>query len=190
MDPDAMSPAANVKGDASLVARAQSGDETAWTAIVELHWKQVWSLSRIIVRDRHGAEEVAQETFRAVKDKLAAYQGEGTLCGWIQSICRHQALDELRRRSRHAREVSIGDTPGLEARAVSGEQRRVEHVDLENALAALDDEERDALLLTEAGYTSDELANALGVAARTIRSRRARARTRLLQLLGGGGRLG
>jgi RNA polymerase sigma factor (sigma-70 family) len=59
-------------------------------------------------------------------------------------------------------------------------------MDLERALASLEDDEREAVLLTEAGYTSEELASALGVAATTIRSRRARARARLLRELEGG----
>jgi len=49
----------------------------------------------------------------------------------------------------------------------------------------LADEEREALLMTAAGYTSDELAVTLGVAATTIRSRRARARAALLRELSG-----
>jgi RNA polymerase sigma-70 factor (ECF subfamily) len=176
-----------VAKDVSLAVRARAGDQAAWVAIVELHWRSVWMLSRRIVRDQHGAEEVTQETFRVVKEKLAEYRGQGGLCGWIHAICRHQAVDELRRRSRRAREVPIDDLPALDRwPAPAVEDRWVQRIDLERALATLPEEEREALLLTEAGYTSDELAQALGVAATTIRSRRARARARLHQELGGG----
>ena len=180
MDNEAPGPTSGGGGDARLIALARAGDETAWTAIVELHWKQVWRVSRTIVRDQGGAEEVAQETFRVVRDRLADDRGGGTLCGWIQSVCRQQALDELRRRARMAREVSIeGSTaPGAGPGGV------------ERALATLDEEEREALLVTEAGTSAAELATAMGVAATTITSRRARARARLVQHLDGSARRG
>lgn len=53
------------------------------------------------------------------------------------------------------------------------------------ALGVLAPDEREALLLMAAGYTSAESAAAIGVAETTIRSRRSRAREKLLPLLGG-----
>jgi RNA polymerase sigma-70 factor, ECF subfamily len=191
MDQKALRPIAGEESDGQLVARAQAGDDAAWEAIVGRHWMQVWNVSRRIVRDQHGAEEVTQDTFRVIKEKLAEYRGQGALWGWIRSICRHQALDELRRRGRHLREISIEDGLCPSSKPlVTTEDRWVQHIDLERALALLEDEEREALLMTEAGYTSEELAKVVGVAPTTIRSRRARARARLLRELeaGYGGR--
>jgi RNA polymerase sigma-70 factor (ECF subfamily) len=168
MDEEAVSPIANVKSDASLVERARAGDDSAWTAIVELHWRRVWSLSRMVVRDQHGAEEVAQETFRVARERLGAYDGEGTLCAWIQTLCRRRALDELRRRGRQVRS------------AAAGEDRRAEDDPVERALAALEPEEREAFLLATAGSTPEELASSLGVPAAIARARMARARAGLL----------
>jgi RNA polymerase sigma-70 factor (ECF subfamily) len=191
MDHESLDPGAGEEDDVRLAARARAGDTAAWEAIVERHWKSVWSLSRRIVRDRHGAEEVTQETFLVIQERLGEYRGQGALCGWIHAICRHQAFDELRRRGRQAREVSIEDgvDPGGGGSA-RAEERWVRHMDLERALASLEDEEREALLMTAAGYTSEELGQLLGVAATTIRSRRARARARLIPALecGYGGR--
>ena len=171
MDREAVSPVAGARSDAELVALARSGDESAWTTIVELHWRRVWSLSRIIVRDQQGAEAVVEETFRAVRDRLAGYGGGATLCGWIQSVCRQRALDELQRRRRKPREAPAA-----------------EHLsDVDRALSALEADEREALLLTAAGYTPEDLGRALRVPAAIVRSRGARARTRLLERLDAGG---
>jgi RNA polymerase sigma-70 factor (ECF subfamily) len=172
MDHEAESPATNVNNDVNLVSRAQAGDEAAWSAIVELHWKQVWALSRIIVRDQQGAEEVALDTFRAVRDRLGAFAVDRTLCEWIQSVCRQRALDELRRRSRQADQAAAAAAPPWR----SG---------LEQALVALEAEEREALLLTAAGSAADELARALDTEAGTIRARVARARARLVEHVDG-----
>jgi RNA polymerase sigma-70 factor (ECF subfamily) len=191
MDNDSLGPAGGEDGDVRLAARALAGDAGAWEVIVERHWKSVWSLSRRIVRDQHGAEEVTQETFLVIQERLGEYRGQGALCGWIHAICRRQAFDELRRRGRLAREVSIEDGVDPSGRCVTpAEERWVRHIDLERALASLEDEEREAMLMTAAGYTSEELGLMLGVAPTTIRSRRARARTRLTRELecGYGGR--
>jgi RNA polymerase sigma-70 factor, ECF subfamily len=173
MDQEAVSPATNVGNDANLVARAHGGDEAAWAAIVELHWKRVWSLSRIIVRDQQGAEEVAQETFRAVRDRLGGFPPDRTLCGWIQAICRQRALDELRRRGRQADLAAAASAPPWRS-------------SLEQSLVALEPEERESLLLTAAGSAPEELARALRTEAGTVRWRVARARARLLERMDGG----
>src|SRR5689334_13615064 len=124
--PEALSASAGGMREPSLVAQARQGDEQAWAAIVELHWQAVWSLSRRIVRDQQGAEEVTQETFRVVRERLAQYHGQGALCAWIQAICRHQALDELRRRRRQAREVCIDECTDVRARPIAVEDRMVQ----------------------------------------------------------------
>jgi len=191
MDNDSLDPAGGEDGDVRLAARALSGDAGAWETIVERHWKSVWRLSRRIVRDQHGAEEVTQETFLVIQERLAEYRGRGPLCGWIHAICRRQAFDELRRRGRLARVVSIEDCLDPGGRCVApAEDGWVRHLDLERALASLDDDEREALLMTAAGYTSEELGQMLNVAPTTVRSRRARARARLTRELesGYGGR--
>jgi RNA polymerase sigma-70 factor, ECF subfamily len=171
MDRDAVSPVAGAKSDAELVALARSGDESAWTTIVELHWRRVWSLSRIVLRDQRGAEEVAEETFRLARERLAAYGSGATLCGWIQSVCRQRALDELQRRGRRTRDAPVAEGGST----------------MERALDALEADEREALLLTVAGYTPEDLARALRLPAAAIRSRCSRARTRLLDRLDSGG---
>jgi RNA polymerase sigma-70 factor (ECF subfamily) len=184
---EALESGAGEDDDVRLVTRALAGDAAAWEAIVKRHWKSVWSLSRRIVRDLHGAEEVTQETFLLIKERLGEYRGHGALCSWISAICRRQAFDELRRRGRHAREVSMEERccPGG-GPAARAEERWVHHLDLERAVASLEDDEREALLMTEAGYTSEELGQLLGVAPTTIRSRKARARARMVQQLDSG----
>ena len=174
MDQEAVSPMVGAKGETSLLARARSGDESAWAAIVEHHWRRVWRVSRMVVREQQGAEEVAQETFRAARERLDRAGSDAALGGWIQSICRERAMDELRRRGRQPGPAAAGD-PAAEG------------PDVERALAALEPEQREALLMTEAGSTPEDLAVAMGVATATIRTRSSLARARLVDELDRGG---
>jgi RNA polymerase sigma-70 factor (ECF subfamily) len=169
------------RDEPALVARALAGEASAWAAIVERHWGQVWSVSWAIVRDRSEAEGVVQDTFRVVREKLADYRGSGPLRVWIQTICRRQALDEIRRRRRRSCEVPMSCDPVV----VSQEDSAIARVDLTRALSALTSDERRTILLTAAGYTSGEMADVLGVPPTTIRSRRIKAREKLVHLLDG-----
>ena|SRR5215472_8227987 len=169
--------------DAELAARALRGDEEAWSRVVELHWVAVWRLARLLVRDTQGAEDVVLETFATVRRTLAGYRGKGPLAGWIQAICRGVALDTLGRRARRGCEQSVEHLP--DSVALPGSIDRDARADVERALAALADDEREALLLQVAGFGAREVAELLGVAETTIRSRRARAREHLLPLLEG-----
>lgn len=172
-------------GDIRLAARAVAGDEAAWSTIVERHYKSIWTLSSNITRNEQAAEDVLQETFLAVKERLSEYRGHGPLGGWIKTICRRQAFDELRRRSRLAREVPI--EAGMDAFGgpvvARTEERWVRDLDVKRALAFLDEDEREAVVMRTLGYTSEEIGRALGVAPTTIRSRIARARMRLAREL-------
>jgi len=164
--------------ESALIARILDGDEPAWETLVALHWKLVWKIGWMILRDVHAAEDVAQDTFVKVRERLPQFRGERPLRGWIQAISRNQARDELRRRRRRPREVSL-DSLGLPA--TRQEDRWDERLDLERALAGLPCDERESLLLHRGGLTSEEIASHLGVAPTTIRSRIARARHRLAQ---------
>jgi RNA polymerase sigma-70 factor (ECF subfamily) len=174
-----MSPEAGAGGDqAELIARARRGDEEAWETIVRHHWDAAWTLSRMMVPETQAAEDVVQETFARVRDKLTDYRG-GSLRAWILAICRNQARDELRRRGRRACEVSL---EGVRLADEAQEDRWAARLDLQRALADLPDDEREALLLRWAGFSSTEIAGVLGVAPTTIRSRVARGREKLVRL--------
>jgi RNA polymerase sigma-70 factor (ECF subfamily) len=163
---------------AELIARARRGDEEAWEVIVRRHSDAAWKLGWMMVREREAAEDVVQETFVRVRAKLSDYRG-GSFRSWILAICRNQARDELRRRGRRACEVS------LEGASLAGEpqeDRWADLVDLHEALDGLPEDEREALLLQWAGLTSKEIADTLGVAPTTIRSRIARGREKLVRL--------
>lgn len=188
MNDHALDLGAGEEDDVGLAARAVAGESAAWESIVQRYWKSVWNLSRRIVRDQHGAEEVTQETFLLIQERLTEYRGQGPLCGWIHTICRRQAFDELRRRGRRPElPIEEGLDPGGGGPA---EERWVRHIDLERALAGLEDDEREALLLRATGYTSEEIGQTLRVAPTTIRSRIARGRAKLARVLecGYGGR--
>jgi RNA polymerase sigma-70 factor (ECF subfamily) len=103
---------------------------------------------------------------------------------WLFGIANNLARNHLRRRKREtAATARLMDA----ARAESHENRVVEQVDaqlrarqLAEAIGRLDDADRDVLLLTSwADMDSNEIAQALGIPAGTVRSRLHRVRRHL-----------
>jgi RNA polymerase sigma-70 factor (ECF subfamily) len=85
--------------DLALAARLAAGDEAAFTRLVEeLHGLLV-RVARTFVSSAAVADEVAQETWLAVLEGLAGYQGRSPLRKWIIAILVHRA------RTRGAREA-------------------------------------------------------------------------------------
>jgi RNA polymerase sigma-70 factor (ECF subfamily) len=178
-----------------LITRVLKGNERAWESLYELHVGEVWRLSYLLLGDQQAAEEVVQDTFVRVYQKLAEFRGTSSFHFWVQSICRNLCRDELRRRRRRqGREVSL-DYPeersrGREAQLVSpaltddSEQSWVQHLDLKTALAELEPEQLEAFILMKVmGYRGEQAAQVTGVARTTMTYRLGRALARLAALL-------
>lgn len=131
------------------------------------------------------ADDLVADTFvAALKGRDGFDPARASPRAWLFGIANNLARNHLRRRKReHAAMARLLDGD----RAESHESRVVEQVDaqlrarqLAAAIAALDDADRDVLLLTSwSGMDSNEIAQALGIPAGTVRSRLHRVRRHL-----------
>lgn len=170
--------------DVSDVARSRAGDMAAFADLVRRHQARVF---RFILRmlDTHDeAMELTQDVFVKAWQALPGWRPEARFSTWLLQIARNAALDHLRRRQR-VQFAPLEDgfdvadaAPGPEARYASRQQQ----VRLDRALLRIAPEHRDILLLREIeGLAYGELADILGVAEGTVKSRLARARAALLE---------
>jgi len=81
-------------------------DEAAFTQLVEGYHSSLVRLARIFVRDTNIAEEIAQETWLAVLDGLAHFEGRSSLKTWLFTILTNKAKT---RGQRETRTVSYTD---------------------------------------------------------------------------------
>lgn len=131
------------------------------------------------------ADDLVADTFvAALKGRAGFDAARASARAWLFGIANNLARNHLRRRKReHAATARLAGA----ARAESHESRVVEQVDaqvrarqLATAIAGLDEADRDVLLLTSwAGMDSNEIAEALGIPAGTVRSRLHRVRRHL-----------
>lgn len=164
--------------DQLLVRRAQRGDGVAFETLVRRHTDTVWRFAYSMVRDDELAEDIVQETFIKAHRGLRSFRGDSAMTSWLYSICRRTVAD-------HARRTAVTTVPLDAAAKVSSAPHAVaERVDLEAAIDALPEDEREAFVLAcVLGYSQEEAATLVGIPASTMRSRVSRARIRLVEAL-------
>ncbi len=171
--------------DWRLVARAQAGDQQAFTELVQRYQRPVLHFCRRMVTSHEEAEDIAQDCFVRLYRVLPRLREEAQFSTFLFGIARNLTLNALRdakRRGRH-KAASLDERP-LAADPLSRPERqvRVHEIEstLEAALAALTPEHRAVLLLREVqGLDYDAIASVLGCRKGTVRSRLARAREQL-----------
>lgn len=164
-----------------LALEARAGDELSLEGFVRRTQADVWRLAAHLV-DRDSADDVTQEVYLRAIPALARYKGEAPARAWLLSIARRTCADVLRRRTRERRLRARIDERTTVDSLVS--QPTTGRVELDEVLAALDEDRRIAFVLTQVlGLPYAEAAEVCGVPVGTIRSRVARARGDLVAAL-------
>ncbi len=94
------------------LSRAKSGDAQAFTSLIRLHERRVYSLALRMLTDRHQAEDLAQEVFMQLHRKLALIESGAHLTFWLRKVTTHLAIDRLRKEHRHEA-VPLDDEPDM-----------------------------------------------------------------------------
>ena len=180
--------------DAQLVAAAQRGDHDALDTLLRRHHDRIFVLCRRLCRDRGDAEDAAQNALIAIVRGLPQFSHDAAFTTWSYRVATNACLDELRRRGRRPLPVEPPDEDGTALLAtptvprgadpaeiaVATERRGV----LQRALDELPEEFRLPVVLRDvADMDYAEIGEQLGLPPGTVRSRIARGRAKLAQLL-------
>ena len=174
--------------DFTLIQRILAGDESAFESLVRKYQKQVHALAFRKVGDFQTAEDITQETFLRVYQKLATLNDPAKFSAWLYAIVNHLCIAWYRKNRLHTeslREIHISE---IETDAYS------RYVTIENAKTTADAQrdlvrklltklkENDQEVITLHYFeemTSSEIGAHLGVSENTIKSRLHRARQQL-----------
>ena len=85
------------KDDAPLVRRILSGDNTAFTTLVEKYYRSVHALAWRKINDFHHAEEITQDTFLQAYKKLSTLRNPDQFAGWLYVIADRLCIGWLRK---------------------------------------------------------------------------------------------
>ena len=176
------------KDDVQLIHNILSGDDEAFSTLVQRYHKSVHALAWRKIGDFHYAEEITQDTFLQAYEKLPTLKNRNQFAGWLYVITNNLCTDWLRKKRPVVQ--SLGDASVkaidkltyeryiLEQRETAATERR--HEIVKQLLEKLPESERTVVTLYYLGeMTTKEIGKFLGVSVNTITSRLQRARERL-----------
>jgi RNA polymerase sigma-70 factor, ECF subfamily len=145
---------------------------------------QLHSFARSLCRDGTRAEDLVQEALLRAFSNLDRFTPGTNLKAWLFTIVRNEHYSQLRRRKFEAVGVDTDSLP--EPSVPPDHDGELELRDLNRALDKLSPGQRNALMLvSSSGFSYEEAAKICGCAVGTIKSRVARARDTLMELLEG-----
>jgi RNA polymerase sigma-70 factor (ECF subfamily) len=125
--------------ETELIEQLKQGDETAFKTIVE-QWKDmVYNTILGIVQNETEAEDLAQDVFIKVFEKIGTFKGDSKFSTWLYRIATTTALDHLRSKKRKKRFGFLQSLGG------SGDEKE-SIPDFHHPGVSLDNKERAAVL--------------------------------------------
>jgi RNA polymerase sigma-70 factor, ECF subfamily len=189
-------PGAGELSDAELLAAHVAGDPDAFALIVARHRDRLWAVALRTMGNPHDAADGLQDGLVAAYRRAGSFRGDSAVTTWLHRVVVNACLDRIRAarvrradalpddldeyRDRGSAFTSTSPVEDPESMAEASERRRA----VLAALATLPVEQRAALVLVDMeGYPVSEVAQILGCAEGTVKSRCSRGRERLAALL-------
>ncbi len=97
------------------IDRLRAGDDAVFRALYMRHTSSMIRVATGIVDSRATAEEVAQDTWIAVLNNIAGFEGRSSLAGWIFTILINKARTRAKRDGRAVSFEEGGEDNGLTA---------------------------------------------------------------------------
>jgi RNA polymerase sigma-70 factor, ECF subfamily len=165
----------------ALLVRARDGDRLALGAAIRVSQGEVWRLAAHLVGP-NDADDVTQDVFLRAWRALPRFRAESSGRTWLFSIARRACVDAVRRQSRRRK---LGARLHSESVAGGSNSSRLDELHgLGDLISRLAPAQREAFVLTQiTGCSYAETAELCGVQIGTIRSRVARARGELIELV-------
>ena len=178
--------------DATLVGRAQAGDQAAFEQLVRRHTDRLFSVVARLLGPGQDAEEVVQESFLRAWRSIDRFKGDAKFFTWLYRIgvneSRRRAEKIGRHRERTARSLdadpSFEVSDSSQAPSLKAEQAELRRT-LEQAVLDLPADYRLPLVLRDIeGLSTAEAATVMELSEPAFKSRLHRARLRVRKSLG------
>jgi len=174
-------------------------DDDAYNEIVNRYGEKIFRLAMRITKNPESAEEVLQNVFVKLIEKLGTFREESKLATWIYTVSSNEAFMFLRSKNKSSfKEISVEefnnkdngsayeglqikyDGFGPDDSAINAQQQEI----LERAISELHEEYRVVFQLRDVeGLSNQEAADILGLSLPAVKSRILRARNQLKKKL-------
>jgi RNA polymerase sigma-70 factor (ECF subfamily) len=171
--------------DEELLSRIAAGDRLAMRVLFSRHQLAIHRFVLRLVRDDAVAEDAVSDTFLDVWKEAGSFAGRSRVSTWLMSIARFKALSALRRRRESGLDedwaagiADDADTPEVTA------QKSDKGAVIRACIERLSAEHREVLDLVYYHEASiEEVAEIVGIAEGTVKTRLFHARRKLSELL-------
>lgn len=169
-----------------MIARAQRGEESAFSEIFEAHKRRVYSLCLRMTGNTAEAEDLSQEAFLQLFRKIATFRGESAFSTWLHRLVVNVVLMRLRKKG--LQQVSLDETDNSQEEPVKrdygDDDRRllgsVDRISLARAIEQLPTGYRTVFVLHDIeGYEHNEIAQIMGCSIGNSKSQLHKARMKL-----------
>jgi len=163
------------------IRQAQRADARAFEALYRLHADKIYGLCLRMTGNVSEAEDCTQEAFIQAWNKMDKFRGDSAFATWLHRIAVNAVLGRIRKSKRERDRIqAVADVqPARVSTGDTGELR-----DLAEAVDRLPERARHVFVLNAVyGYSHEEAAGMLGIAAGTSKAQLHRARRLLVQQL-------
>ena len=173
--------------DSELVRLASAGDRAAFAQLYERFYGRAFRLAYSMTGNRTAAEDLTQEIFMRVFQRLEHFGGQSSFATWFYRLAVNHSLNYRRKervseRDNHSDKIEFlaNQSPQIEAAVLQNQLKGEIH----GALLELSKEMRMVIILKDIeGLNYDEIAERMSCSQGTVASRLNRARKQLAQKL-------
>lgn len=170
--------------DSACLRALAEGDRAAFAQIVDRWQTRLINFFYRATGNRADAEDLAQETFIELNRAAARYQHQGTFNAFIFTLARRRLIDGYRKKARRPLEFVDPGEYFMQSQPGEADHTREIEEAFHRALAALPENQRNAILmLQQQGLSYEEIANALDASVSAVKTWIHRARTHLREEL-------
>jgi len=184
----------NIDVENEIIQRVLGGDKNAFEGLVMANQKNVYNLALKMTRNEDDALDLSQEAFIKAFRQLGNFRGDSRFSVWLYRLTYNLCVDFLRKKPK-TNVISLnyedesGDTAPLEIpdlrnlpedNALRNEMRK----NITDSIKELPAKHREVIAMREiTGMSYEEIALTLNINVGTVKSRLARARLSLIEIL-------
>ena len=173
--------------ETDVIRKAKQGDKEAFAELVTAYSERIYNLALRILRNREDAEDVLQETFLTVLQKLESFDGRSNFFTWIYRIATNASLMKLRKKklvfaempenfdpsSRHNERIFVDWSQDPSLNVQNKEIKKI----IDSAISQLSDLYRSVFILRDIEHLSiKETSKILNISEENVKIRLRRAR--------------
>lgn len=170
--------------DAELLARSAEGSGAAFGILMRRHENRIFGMALRMLGDRADALDATQDAFISAFKQSKSFRGDAAVGTWLYRIGINACKDFARKRKRWIAQDDVDQIAEQGPTERSIDETVSVRMELQEALAKLPDDYREAVVMHDlGGIPYEQIAAATGAVVGTVKSRISRGRRKLAELL-------